>query len=473
VTLTIHAEEDDKRQLKLKVEVSEERIQKAMRVKARELAREIHFRGFRKGKVPYNVVLLRVGRETVRAEAVDDIIQEIFSEVLDEVDVDPYAQPLLDDMQLEPLVMEFTVPLTPIVKLGDYRQLRKEIEPVVVSEEALEEALEQAQIEHQTLEPVDRPVQAGDMVTLGGKGELAPVKDSSSEIKAEGDEVKEETAEPESEFLFDEDHLDLVMDDKKLFPGTPFVENLIGLSAGDETAFGFTFPVDYEQEDLAGREATFDLTIIDVNKRDLPPLDDELAKLSGDYETLDEMREALRKQLQTQAENLAKEELVEGAIDDMLEDAEVQYPPAALENELDDMLENFKNQVTRANWEFDDYLKIQGSTEESLREDFREAAQTRLKRQLILRQFMLDEKLQVNIDDLSALVDERVERYENEDLRKQMREFYLQGVGFDMISSEVLSDKVHERLIAIYSGEAPDLEDLAAEAQVETGSEEE
>jgi len=283
----------------------------------------------------------------------------------------------------------------------------------------------------------------------------------------------DETSEPASEVLFDQESLDFLMDDSKLFPGTAFVEKLVGLSVGDETSFTVTFPDDYEEEDLAGREATFELTIIDVKNRDLPPLDDELAKLSGDYETLEEMRESLQEELQKQAEARAKEELIEGAIDEMQEDAEVNYPPAALEMELDDMVENFKAQVTRSGWEFDDYLKIQGSTEVSLRQDFEESAENRITRRLILRQFMLDEKLEVNNDDVSELVDERVVSYENEELRQQLRDFYLSGAGFDMISSEVLSKKVQERLIAIYSGEAPDLELLAKESQTESDSEEE
>ena len=470
MTLTIHKEEDDQRQLKLKVEVSEDRVQKAIHKKARELAKEIRFPGFRKGKVPYGVVLSRLGKDTVRAEAVEDIIQDIFVEVLEEVEVEPYAQPQLDDMQIEPLVMEFTVPLSPIVTLGEYRALRKEIEPVEIKEEAIAEALEQVQIEHQTVEPVDRPIQAGDMVAISGRGELI-LAEVADDQESEIDDDQAEKAEPEPEILFEQDHIDLLMDDKKLFPGTPFVENLIGLSVGDEAAFEFTFPEDYEEEDLAGREASFEIVVLDVKNRELPPLDDELAKLSGDYETLEEMREALQEQLQTQAENQAKEELIEGAIDDMLVDADIQYPPVALESEMDTLLENFKTQVTRSNWEFDDYLKIQGATEESIREDFREAAEKRLQRQLILRQFMLDEKLQVKVEDVSAIADKRVERYENEELRKQMRDFYLQGVGFDMISSEVLSDKVYERLVAIYSGDAPDLETL--EVVDESSSEEE
>ncbi|MDX1415823.1 MAG: trigger factor [Candidatus Promineifilaceae bacterium] len=471
MTLTIHKEEDDQRQLKLTVEVSEDQVENAMRAKARELGRELHFPGFRKGKVPYRVVVQRVGRDALRTETIDDMVQDVFTEMLEEIEVEPYAQPVFDDLELEPLVMKFTVPLDPVVTLGDYREMRKEIDPVEVTDEAVEEALEKIQAEHQTLEPVDRPVQAGDMVTISGRGELSPVEVEEAE-QEDGGELQE-TAEPQPEILFDQESLDLLIDDSKLFPGTPFIKNIIEHSVGDELSFGFTFPEDYDEDDLAGREATFDLTIVDVKNRDLPPLDDELARLSGDHETLEELREALQEQLQTEAENKAQEELIEGAIGEMQEDADVIYPPAALNAELDEMMENFKNQVTRSGWEFEDYLKIQGSTEESLREDFRESAEARVARRLILRQFILDEKLEVNNDDISELVDERVARYENEELRQQVRDFYLSGYGFDMISSEILSKKVNDRLILIYSGEAPDLALVAEESHKESDSEEE
>ncbi len=468
VTLTIHKEEDDQRQLKVKVEVSEDRVEKTMRQKARQLSRELRFPGFRKGKVPYGVVIRRIGRETVRAEAVEDIIQDVFIEALDEIEVDPYAQPVMDDMQLEPLVLDFTIPLEPLVTLGEYREMRKEIEPVEINDEAVDEALEQIQTEHQTVEPVDRPAQAGDLVTVSGRGELEAKADKPS--GEESDDENDESSldiEQENEILFDQESLDLILDEKKLFPGTPFVEELIGLTVGDETQISFTFPDDYEEEDLTGRKADFDLSIIDVKKRELPPLDDELAKLSGDYETLDELREALAEELRNQAENKAKDDLIEGAVDEMIEDAVIHYPPAALEGEIDEMVENFKNQVIRSEWDFEDYLKIQGQTEESLREDFRDSAEERLSRRLILRQFMLDEKLRVDVDDVSTLVDERVGKYENEELRDQMRAFYLEGAGFDMISSEVLANKVHERLAAIYSGQAPDLEELEKEEDLD------
>ncbi len=484
MTLTIHKEENDERELKLTVEVSEDQVQKAMRGKARELGRDMNFPGFRKGKVPYRVVVQRVGRDAIRAEAIDEIIQTVFVEAVEEAEIEPYGRPSLEDMKSEPLVLDFLVPLPPVVTLGeDYREMRREIEPVNVTDEAVAEALEQIQIQHQTTEPVDRAVEAGDLVTVGGRGELAPVtaaevdeevaeSDDPDQEDVEADE-QEEALEPESELLFDQEQLELVMDAAKLFPGTPFVDNIIGHEVGEDISFTFTFPEDYEEEDLAGREASFTLTLNEVKSRELPPLDDELAKLDGNYESLEEMRAALREQLEKQAENQAKEDLIETAIDDLLVDADIQYPPAAVDMEIDEMVDSFKNQVTRSGWEFEDYLKIQGSTEDSLRDDFRANAEKRLRRRLILREFMVDEKLRVDAADVEALIDERTGDIENEEMRKRMHDFYLSGSGFDMISSEVLSNKVHERIVAILSGEAPDLDAVDAEEEELAISEEE
>ena len=459
MTLTIHQEEDEQRQVKLTVEVSEDQVEKAMRQKARQLAQELKFPGFRRGKVPYRVVLQRLGREMVRAETVDDMAQSIFAEAMEDIELEPYGQPSFDDLQLEPLVLEFTIPLEPVVTLGSYRDLRKEIEPVVVSDEAVVSALEQVQSRHQTVEEVDRPIEQGDLVTLSGRGELVPL---TADDGSESDE--EETPKAiENGLIFDEEQVDLLMDGDKIYFGKSFVDNLIGLSAGDETTFNITLADDLEEETLSGREASFELSILNVKNRDLPPLDDELAKLEGDYISLAELKEKLQTNLQRQAEETAKEDLIESMVDDLLVDAELVYPPTSVEMEMDEMLESFKSQVTRSGWELEDYLKIQGSSEDSLREDFRENGEKRLQRRLVLRQLILAEKLKVEAADVNALVDERVGNYENEELREQMREFFLSGSGFDMISSEVLSNKLYERIQAIFSGTAPDLESLEVE----------
>ena len=480
MTLKIQTEQDDKRQLLLTIEVPEERVEKQMRETARKLAKDINIPGFRKGKVPYPVLLKRVGRDALRTEAVEDMLQAVFTEAIDEIDPEMYAPANFDDMAMEPLVLKFTIPLTPEVILGSYRELRKEIEPVAIAAEAVDEALERIQTRHQTLEDVERPVEAGDMVTLSGKGELLPTEEAESKeaAEAEAEEGAQEGATAESDtasednVIFNTESVEFIMDAKQLFWGQTFVDNVVGLSAGDEKTFTITFPEDFEEEELAGREASFTVNVLNVRSRNLPLLDDELAKLEGTFETLDELRDSIQKELQTNAEGEAKNTLIESMIDDLLTDATLVYPPAAVESEIDGMVQNFKNQVTRAGWTWDDFLKLQNTSEEKLRENFREGAETQLKRQLVLRQFIFDEKLRINDEDIEAAIDERVAQFsDNEALQKGMRDYYHQGQGFEMLSSEVLMNKAYARIEAVLTGTAPDLAELEAEAAAEAEAE--
>lgn len=454
MTLTIQSSEDDLRQLTLTIEVDEDRVRKAMQKKARELSREVHLPGFRPGKAPYDVLVRRIGEDTLRAEAVEDLVQPVFEEALEQEGVDLYAQPSLENIELHPVTFKFIVPLSPTVVLGDYRAIRQDVEDVQVTDEALTEALEYVRMRHQVIEPVERAAEAGDVVTIGGRGKFTAPKPA-----AEGEE-----AATEGEMLFEEESLDLLLDDKTLFPDTPFVENLIGMSVGDQKEFTFVFPDPYEQDaEYAGREATFDVTVLAVKRRELPALDDELAKLEGKYETLDELREALRDDLAKEAEAAIKEKTIDDMIHHLIEDATMVYPPAAVEAQIDDMLEDFKNRLARTGWKYEDYLNLQGMTEENLRADFNENAEDQLRHQLALRQFILDEKLRVTAADVDELIDERIARFDNPGLRDSMRAYYRKGQGFDMISSEVLSNKAYERIRAIFSGNAPDLDALDEE----------
>lgn len=482
MTLTIHKEEDDQRQLAVTVEVAEARVQKAMRQTARKLARDVNIPGFRRGKVPYGVMVRRFGEGVIRADTIEELVQPVFQEVMAEIEEEPYAQPSLVDLEQEPLVLKFSIPLSPTVELGDYRIIRKEIEPVQVTDEALAEALEHIREHHQVVEDVDRPVEAGDLVTLAGTGVLLAALDededeaaateaaTESDVDADADpeaaadadfNAEDEAEEIEEKIIFNEDRLELVMDADKAFPGTPFVDNLLGMSAGEEKTFSFTFPADYEEEDLAGKEAEFTISILNVQMRELPELTDELAQQEGDYETVEALRETLQQRLQDQAESEAKDALIEGMIDDLLADATLVFPPAAVEERMDQMLASFQSQVQRSGWEWQDFLTIQGQDEDDIREQFRETAVTRLKRDLVLREFVLIEKLKIKEEDVDAYVEERVADFgDNEELKESMRNYYRSGYGFDMVSSAILMDKVYERIESIFTGNAPDLDTL-------------
>jgi trigger factor len=479
VTLTIRTEQDEQRQLHLTIEVPEERVEKQMRETARKLAKEVNLPGFRRGKAPYSVILNRIGRDSLRAEAVEDILQPVFEEALDEVKPEMYAQAQFDDLEMEPLVLKFTIPLTPAVTLGDYRSLRKEIEPVAVTDEAIAAALKRIRTRYQELEEVERPAAEGDMIVLSGRGELILGEEGEEEEEtaaaAESDEGEdgntavdvdgddEEPADDHDDVLFDSDRLEILLDDSEIFPGTPFVENLIGLAVGENKDFTFTFPEDYEEEELAGKEAMFSVQVLEVKSRHLPELDDELAQKEG-HETFAELEENTRERLQELAESEARNELVDKMVNEMLEMATLVYPPAAVEMEIDGRISSFKNQVTRSGWQWEDYLTLNTTTESSLRDDFREGAEEAVRQQLVLRQFVLDEKLKIKDADVEAKLEERIASFkDNETLAKSMRDYYLKGAGFDMLSGEILMETLAERITAIYNGTAPSLEELEAQ----------
>jgi trigger factor len=463
VTLQVHTEENDQREVTMTVEVAEERIEKAMRQKARELAREIRIPGFRPGKAPYHVILRRVGKESLRAEVIEDMVPDLFEEAIVESEIDQeslYGRPSLDDMTNEPLVLTFTLPLKPAVTLGDYRALRREIEPVMVTDEAVEEALKAIQNRYAETEEVDRPAELGDLVTIGGVGKLLPQATETAETEdTETEEDESETADPQEETIFDQERINVILDPEKAFPNTPFVDNLLGLSAGDDVTFIFTFPDDYDDEELAGREARFEITMVNVQSRDVPPLDDEIAQKEG-AATLDELRENVRQQLQAEAEETARNEIIEYMVTEARKEADLSYPPGAITEEIADMVKDYKQQVTRSGWEWEDFLTIQGLTEETVGENFRESAVKRVETRTIIGELLAQEKITLEPGDIDAAVDERLEKYEDERLREGMREYLLQGDGLTNIMNEVLTGRLYERIKEILSGAAPDLSEL-------------
>jgi trigger factor len=461
VTLQVHTEENNQRELIMTVEVAEDRVQKVMRQKARTLAREINIPGFRPGKAPYHVILRRVGKESLRAEVIDDMVPDLFEEALTETGVEQqslFARPSLDDMSDEPLLLKFTLPLPPIVTLGDYRALRREIEPVAIADEAVDKALESVRNRYAETEEVDRPAELDDLVMIGGVGKLLPqaAETAAGEAVEEGES---ETAVAQEETIFDQEEVSVILDPEKLFPGTPFVDNILGLSAAEDATFIFTFPDDYDDEALAGREARFEITVRHVQERTVPPLDDELAEKEG-AATLDELRQNVRQQLQEEAEETAKNDLLEYMVEEVQKEAVLSYPPAAIAQEIDGMIEDFQQQVIRSGWQWDDYLTLRGETEEELRQNFREAAVKRVENRTIVGELLAQEKISIEMEEVDAAIETQLEKYEDERLREGMREYLRQGDGMTNIMNHILSDKLYERVKAILSGMAPDLSEL-------------
>jgi trigger factor len=444
VTLTIHTEEDAQRQVMVTVEVAEERVQKALLQKIRTLAREVHIPGFRKGKVPPQVLVRRLGGEALRVEVIEEMLPNVLEEALAQADLEPYVVPKLDDLEIEPLVIKMTVPLRPEVTLGDYRAIRKEVAPVEITDEAVDEALEEIRQRHAVTEVVERPVEIGDM---------ARVTINARTVTAEGEE----------EPYVENQTVNLIIDPEKVMLGTPFVENVTGMSAGESREFRFTFPEDYEDDEVAGREAVFNVDVAEVIQREVPELDDELAQTEGDYDTLAELRQVVRNQLQKQAEAQAESDLIEGMIDDLVTGAEMVYPPAAVEREIDRRFDDVKQRLTKNGMTWEMYLEVTGNTEEALRQAWRPEAEEQVRRTLAFGEFVRQEKISIAPNDVEEAVSMRLADIEEEALRDHLRQLFTSEEGSRVLTGDIIMKKVKERIEAILSGQAPDLDALESE----------
>lgn len=457
MTLTITKQEDEQRQMTMSIEVEDKRVVSEMKKIARKLAKDMRVPGFRPGKAPFRVVSQRIGEESLRAQAVEDLLNAVIFEAMEQEEVIPYARPALKDMELSPTKIEIIVPLEPIVTLGDFRELRRELVRPEVTDEAVEEAIEQFIERKTTTDAIeDRASAEGDLVKVSGKG-IFTLADTAAE---------DEEAET---FFDDENGIEFLLDDEKTFKGTDFVSNLVGKSVGDSLEFSITYADDYEVSDFAGRQIDFNLEVLELKSRTVPELTDELVQ-EDKYDDVADYKEKTRKTLEDAAFETFRGESLDQWILDLKESATLVYPPGAVDTELDERLEGFKKQITSYGWKWEDYVSMQGESEDQIKENWREDATTNLENGLLLREFISAEKLQLEEDEFNALVDERMESFVDmeENIRESMREVLMSGESRQRMGNELMVSKAFDRIEAILSGNAPELKDEETEETEET-----
>jgi trigger factor len=436
-------------QATLTVEVDQERVERALKAAARKIARQVRVPGFRKGKVPYHIIVSQFGEGALYDEALEPLGQDVYKEALEQSDLEPYAPGSLDDVQLDPMVLSFTVPLRPEVNLGAYRKIRLKRGKVKVSKDEVEEALEALRAEQAVLEPVERGIEKGDVASFDLKGTF----------------VLEEDAEPET--LIERKGAPILIDDDIIYPLPGFAEQVLGMQAGEQRSFTLTIPEDLlEDESLAGKVVSFDVTCIEVKRRDLPRLDDEFAQSVGDFENLKALRAHIREDLEAQQQRQADEEYADQAMEAILEKTTFNYPPIMLEEWLDRTVNNFEQTLKRQqNLTLEDYFAITDTDVESMREDLREDVEDNLRRALALGQLAEDERLSVDEDEIA---DEIETMLLSAGQQAALARHFLQSPATkNEIHNSLLIQKTRERLVEIASGNAPPLEELETQTDAD------
>jgi trigger factor len=420
--MKVSTEPIENSQVALNIEMEPVEVDKYMEKAYTRLVRRVSVPGFRKGKAPRDILERHIGKDALFREALEDLIPTTYKEALESQEIDAIAQPQFELIQTEPLIFKAVVPLKPAVKLGDYTQIRVESKPVEISKEDIEATIEQLRHQQAILSPVDRPAQFDDIVTIDIEGE----RDGES-------------------FPIRKDVVYEVIREARLpLPG--FAEKLEGMSKGEEKSFVLSYPPDYEMKELAGKEHAFKVTATEIKGKKLPEVDDEFAKNLG-KEDLASLREQIASNLKARAEERARLELEQKAVDAAVELSEVEYPPILVEREIDRLLSDEARNFTEGINGLENYLKTLNKTLDEHREELRSMASKRIVRSLVLGKISETEKIEVDDSEIDAEVEKMVKDADKQ--AEEMRKFCSFPQARESIKQFLIGRKTVERLVQI------------------------
>ena len=376
----------------LEVEIDRDRIEKALDQAYRDIVKRVSIPGFRKGKAPRPILERHVGKGALYEEALDRLVPEAYVEAVKEAGIEPVDRPDVQILGIEenqPLRFKASVTVKPEVHLGEYKGVRVEKVPVM--------EVSEAEVDHQ----------------------LESLRDRHSQLVA----VEEGVIQEDSYVILD---VEAAVDDFPL-PGTPlenfmvkigagqfppgFDVQIMGARIGEEREFTLTLPADFQPGDLAGKEATFRVRVKELKKKQLPELNDDLARLVGQYQSLQELRQELENKLKQMADDRARKLLEDRVIQAVVDQAAVDIPEVMIKDREEALTEDLMARLQSLKLSLAEFLGRLGQEEETFRKDIRERAHREVKTELVLEAVARKEGIKAEEADLDAEAEKLAEIY--------------------------------------------------------------
>jgi len=381
--MKVNAERIEDNKAKLTIEVPAETFEKSMDKAFRTVVKQITVHGFRKGKAPRHVVERMYGREILLEDAVNDAVPEAFGKALEDLgrEYECIAYPQYDIVSSEKgegLVFTATYDMKPEIKLGAYKGMELEKIADAPDEDAVDKQLQAMRERFARLEKTEEPAVHGDICTIDFVGKI-------DDVPFDGGAGT--------------DH-PLELGSNSFIPG--FEEQLVGVSTGAEIEVKVTFPEDYRAEELAGKDAVFDVTVKEIKHKFLSEMDDEFAKDVSEFETLEELKKDLEEKADKEAKDKAQADFETKAVEKAKEEAEIELADSIVSFRQDQLLENFAGQMRRQGIELQQYLEYTNTDIEDFRVQFKDRATSELKTELVLEAVADAEGITVSDDDLEA-----------------------------------------------------------------------
>ena len=382
---------ENKNEVKLSFEIEAEKFDEAMKKVYTKTAKYFTIPGFRKGKAPMNIVERTYGSSIFYEDTFNELVPDIYDEAIKENKIEAVSRPQIDISQMEKgKDLKFTaiVQIKPEVKLGKYKGIElKKIEYNVSDKDVEHELGHMAEHNARLVTVEDRPVEKGDMTVIDFAGSIDGVAFDGG------------TAENQ----------ELEIGSNKFIPG--FEDQIIGMKINDVKDIKVTFPEDYFTKDLAGKEATFKVTLHEIKKKELPKIDDDFAKDVSEFDTLADLKADIKSKIQKENEEKAKYESEEAAIEAVCKEVEVEIPSGMIETEIDNMVKDVENKLSYQGLTLDQYLKLTNKTNSDLRKEFDEQANKAVKSRLVLEAIIKAEDIKPEDKEVEEKVKEMAKSY--------------------------------------------------------------
>ena len=377
--VTVSTRPESGSRMVLEIDVPPTEVDRHFATAYRHVAERTRVPGFRPGKAPRHVIDRFVGRASVVAEAMEHLVSASYDAALDQTDIVPIDQPKVD---LDPATLNegnavsftATVSVRPEVQLGSYVDYPFSLEVPEVTDEQVEQVITELREQQGSLRPVDeRGVEKGDVVAVKFAGTI------------DGEPFEGGSA----------DRLPLIVGEDRMIPG--WEDNLVGMRIDEQKTFEITFPEDYRVEELRGKQAHFEVTLLDLRERVLPEPDDEFARSVGEVQTMDELRAEIRDALGKRAEAEGRHAYADRIIDFASTNATVELPEVMVANEIEIMRDELGSRLAQQRIGMEQYLELAKQSPEELAAELREPAQRRVKTLLVLSS--IAEKEGIDVDD--------------------------------------------------------------------------
>ena len=392
--MSVQVEKLEHNMAKLTIEVSAEDFNKAIQKVYEKQKSKISIPGFRKGKTPRAVIEKMYGTGIFYEDAANDTIQQNYPAAVSESELSIVSQPDIQVVQIEkgkPFIFTAEVAVKPEVTLGEYKGLEVSKSDLTVTDEDVDEEIKKEQDKNaRTITIEDRSSQEGDTVTIDFDGSI-------DGVAFDGGSAKD---------------YPLTLGAHQFIPG--FEEQLVGRNPEETVDVHVTFPEDYQAEELRGKEAVFQCVIHKIEAKELPELDDEFAQDVSEFDTMEEYKADIRKNLESKKEEEAKRAKEDAAVDKAIENATMDIPDAMVDTQVNQMVDDFAKRIQSQGLTMEQYMQFTGSTMDSVREQMKPQALKSIQSRLVLEKIAEAEKIEIGDDRLDEEIKNMAEMYKME-----------------------------------------------------------